>query len=121
FGRPSRREPAQGPAEHARRAPSDARSAGSEPHRPALGGASTAPSPGPRRPELSRSSSRHRGALPLEAGRAHRGRARHVECEREPPMAEARVATLHPLAGYADETPTDSERKTLPPVIAHVL
>lgn len=36
-------------------------------------------------------------------------------------MAEARVATLHPLAGYADETPTDSERKTLPPVIAHVL
>src|SRR5690606_16679246 len=28
-------------------------------------------------------------------------------------MAEARAETLHPLAGYSDETPTESERKTL--------
>lgn len=36
-------------------------------------------------------------------------------------MAEARAETLHPLAGYSDETPTESERKTLRPAIAHVL
>lgn len=36
-------------------------------------------------------------------------------------MVEARAETLHPLAGYSDETPTESERKTLPPAIAHVL
>lgn len=36
-------------------------------------------------------------------------------------MADARAETLHPLAGYSDETPTETDRKTLPPTIAHTL
>lgn len=35
--------------------------------------------------------------------------------------AVARAETLHPLAGYSDETPTEANRKTLPPAVAHVL